>query len=87
LTACQTQQEQIGPACLIDPSCGKSLYQNGANCTINGRRFTRFTGAKRDCAPCDQRNKYLRTPDKTRVRQVACYRGVPTPARKATPTG
>lgn len=54
---------------------GKSLYQNGANCTINGRLFTKFTGAKRDCVPCAQREKCLRTPDKTQVRQVAFYRG------------
>ena len=24
---------------------GKSLYQDGANCTINGRCFTKFSGA------------------------------------------
>lgn len=54
---------------------GKSLYQNGANCQINGRIFTKFTGAQRDCVPCAQRDQCLRTPGKTQVRQVAFYRG------------
>ena len=31
---------------------GKALYQNGANCTINGRRFTKFSGSQRDQAGC-----------------------------------
>ena len=54
---------------------GKSLYQNGANCQINGRLFTKFTGAQRDCGPCTQREKCLRTPGKTKVRQVSFCRG------------
>ena len=54
---------------------GKSLYQNGHNCHIGGRIFTKFTGTLRDCVPCNQREKCLRTPDKTQVRQVAFYRG------------
>ena len=54
---------------------GKKLYQNGANCTINGRRFTKFSGSQRDCLPCDHRAKCLRTPEKTKVRQVAFYQG------------
>ena len=59
---------------------GKTLYQNGAHCTINGRIFTKFSGTLRDCVPCDQRTQCLRTPEKTQVRQVAFYQG---PADKA----
>jgi transposase len=54
---------------------GKSLYQNGANCIHNGYLSTKFSGTLRDCVPCDQRAKCLRTPDKTQVRQVSFFRG------------
>ena len=54
---------------------GKSLYQNGANCIHNGYLSTKFSGALRDCVPCDQRARCLRTPDKTQVRQVSFFRG------------
>ena len=54
---------------------GKSLYQNGANCIHNGYLSTKFSGTLRDCIPCDQRAKCLRTPDKTQVRQVSFFRG------------
>ena len=54
---------------------GKSLYQNGSNCIHNGYLSTKFSGTLRDCVPCDQRAKCLRTPDKTQVRQVSFFRG------------
>ncbi|MCX7172676.1 MAG: transposase [Proteobacteria bacterium] len=54
---------------------GKTLYQNGANCIHNGQVGTKFQGALRDCVPCDQRDKCLRTPDKTKARQVCFFRG------------
>lgn len=54
---------------------GKTLYQNGSNCIHNGYVSTKFSGALRDCVPCDRREKCLRTPDKTRVRQVSFFRG------------
>ena len=54
---------------------GKTLYQNGSNCIHNGYRSTKFSGALRDCVPCDHREKCLRTPDKTKVRQVSFFRG------------
>lgn len=54
---------------------GKALYANGKHCQINGRLFTKFSGTLRDCGPCAQRDKCLRSPDKTKVRQVAFYRG------------
>ena len=54
---------------------GKALYQNGSNCIHNGYLSTKFSGTLRDCVPCDQRAKCLRTPDKTQVRQVSFFRG------------
>jgi len=54
---------------------GKSLYQNGANCNHKGLIGTKFQGALRDCVPCDQRAKCLRTPEKTKARQVMFFRG------------
>jgi transposase len=52
---------------------GKRLYSNGKQCTADGRRYAKFTGAKRDCGPCKLRQQCLRTPDKTPVRQVAIF--------------
>src|SRR5471030_2777879 len=54
---------------------GKSLYKNGSNCTINGYAAVKFQGAQRDCVPCTQRAKCLRTPQKTKTRQVVFFRG------------
>jgi hypothetical protein len=50
-------------------------YQNGANCLHNGLVGTKFQGAQRDCLPCELRDKCLRTPDKTKTRQVCFFRG------------
>lgn len=54
---------------------GKTLYQNGANCNHNGYIAVKFQGAQRDCVPCAQRNQCLRTPSKTKTRQVCLFRG------------
>ena len=54
---------------------GKRLYQNGSNCIHNGFIAVKFQGAQRDCLPCDQRNHCLRTPEKTKTRQVCFFRG------------
>lgn len=54
---------------------GKWLYQNGANCNHNGYIAVKFQGALRDCQPCTQREKCLRTPEKTQTRQVCFFRG------------
>jgi Transposase DDE domain len=35
----------------------------------------KFRGAKRDCVPCSQRNRCLRTPERTQTRQVAFFKG------------
>lgn len=53
----------IGPA-------GKALYQKGSNGLHNGHLATRFTGSQRDGVPCGLRARCLRTPERTRVRQV-----------------
>lgn len=54
---------------------GKQLYSNGSDCTINGYVAVKFQGAQRDCMPCTQSDKCLLKPDKTKVRQVAFFRG------------
>jgi transposase len=54
---------------------GKQLYQNGANCQHKGLIGTKFQGALRDCVPCEQRDQCLRTPEKTKARQVMFFRG------------
>jgi transposase len=58
---------------------GKQLYQNGSNCIHNGQIGTKFQGAQRDCVPCTERDKCLRTPDKTPTRQVMFFRGKADP--------
>ena len=59
---------------------GKALYSNGSVCTTNGRTHHKFSGAKRDCAPCTLRHQCLRTPDKTPIRQVSFFaRGQASP--------
>jgi len=62
---------------------GKQLYQNGSNCILNGRLTTRFSGAQRDCVPCTHRDKCLRHPEKTQVRQVTFYRGKVDPEHES----
>lgn len=54
---------------------GKSLYGHGSNCLTSGYVSIRFQGAQRDCLPCSHRNRCLRTPAKTKTRQVAFFRG------------
>lgn len=54
---------------------GKSLYRKGAQLATKGYLADRFQGAKRDCGPCPLRAKCLRTPERTKVRQVAFFTG------------
>ena len=54
---------------------GKRLYRNGRHCDINGLEAVKFTGAKRDCGPCELRAQCLRHPQRTPVRQVAIFLG------------
>jgi len=53
---------------------GKLLYRNGSNCIHNGYLALKFQGAQRDCLPCKLRAKCLRTPEKTKTRQVCFFR-------------
>jgi transposase len=52
---------------------GKKLYSSGSECTTNGRRHHKFKGTKRDCLPCELRERCLRYPEKTAIRQVAFF--------------
>lgn len=52
---------------------GKALHSNGSQCMANGRTHHKFSGAQRDCGPCDQRHRCLRYPERTPVRQVAFF--------------
>ena len=58
---------------LICPQ-GESLYSNGSQCIINGRRCHKFTGTLRGCGRCSQRERCLRHPERTKVRQVAIFK-------------
>jgi transposase len=63
---------------------GKSLHRKAHGVTIRGFIADRYQGAQRDCMPCPLRNLCIRTPAKTKTRQVAFFRGkVPstTPSR------
>ena len=54
---------------------GKPLYGNGRECKIGGYIAIKFRGGEGACVPCTQRDKCLRTPDRTRTRQVAFFIG------------
>ena len=54
---------------------GKSLDGHGGG-VINGYAVVRFEGAHRDCLPCAHRKRCLRTPEKTKTRQVAFFQGM-----------
>lgn len=54
---------------------GKSLYGSGSNINIRGYLANKFKGTKRDCVPCPLRQRCLKYPDKTEVRQVAFFTG------------
>lgn len=50
---------------------GQRLYSNGSHCRVNGRVYHKFTGSLAACMPCAQRERCLRHPQRTEVRQVA----------------
>ncbi len=54
---------------------GKKLYRNGSDCVFRGYAAVKFHGTVRDCVPCDQRERCLKTPETTRTRQVAFFKG------------
>lgn len=53
---------------------GKQLYQNGSSCWLKGYEFVKFSGPKKHCVPCTQRNQCLRHPERTPVRQVVFFK-------------
>jgi transposase len=61
---------------------GQALYANGRECKIGGYIAIKFRGSEGACGPCTQRDQCLRTPDKTRTRQVAFFIGK-LPAKNA----
>ena len=60
---------------LREVATSKTLYGHGKNCIHNGYTAVKFQGAQRDCVPCEQRDRCLRTPAKTQTRQVAFFQG------------
>ena len=63
--------DQAARSCICP--AGKKLYSTGSACSTHGRKHHKFQGAKRDCVPCDLRDKCLRYPDRTQTRQVAFF--------------
>jgi hypothetical protein len=57
---------------------GKRLYSNGSHCTIDERIYHKFSGALRDCGSCTLRQKCLRHPERTPVRQVVKLKAIQT---------
>jgi hypothetical protein len=60
---------------LREVATSKALYGNGSHCVINGYVAVKFQGAQLDCVPCEQRDKCLRTPARTKTRQVSFFQG------------
>ncbi len=54
---------------------GKQLYRHGKECVKKGLVFVQFQGTLRDCGRCQLRDQCLRTPEKTKTRQVAFFQG------------
>jgi len=52
---------------------GKRLYRNGRHHNLRGFEALKFTSTKRDCTHCPLRNRCLRHPELTPVRQVAIF--------------
>lgn len=52
---------------------GQRLYSNGSHCQVNGRVHHKFTGSRASCVPCGHRQRCLRHPERTQVRQVAIF--------------
>ena len=54
---------------------GQSLQGSGSECNIGGYIAMKFKGSETSCVPCTQCDQCLRTPEKTKVRQVAFFVG------------
>lgn len=53
---------------------GKQLYQSGSSCWLKGYEYVKFTGPKKHCVPCTQRDKCLRHPERTPTRSVVFFK-------------
>jgi len=54
---------------------GKRLYRNGGNVILDRNRAIKFRSCKTDCRVCEVREKCLRHPDRSEVRQVCFIQG------------
>lgn len=54
---------------------GKRLYRNGGNVIVSGNKAIKFRSRKTDCRICEVREKCLRNPDTSEVRQVCFLQG------------
>ena len=54
---------------------GQVLRGRGGQSNVNGYIAIKFKGSQTACGPCTRRDKCLRTPDKTKTRQVAFFIG------------
>jgi transposase len=83
------RRQENGARCLFRPEdftydeakrtcvcpAGKHLYRNGANITIRGFIGRKFTAPKSACLSCTLRDRCLRHPKRTQVRQVVFFSG------------
>jgi transposase len=63
---------------------GEHLYSSGNACNINGRIAHKFTGTIKGCGSCQLRDRCLRHPERTRVRQVSFFAKAQPAAHAAT---
>jgi transposase len=54
---------------------GKRLYRNGGNVILDRNTAIKFRSRKTDCRGCEVRERCLRNPDKSEVRQVCFIQG------------
>lgn len=54
---------------------GKRLYRNGGNVVLNDKTAIKFRSCKTHCRVCEVREKCLRHPEKSEVRQVCFIQG------------
>ena len=64
--------DAVAPTCVCP--AGKTLYRKDQSRIVNGSTSEQFRGTLRDCGACPLRARCLRTPDTTRVRNVAFMR-------------
>ena len=68
-----TIYDETAQACICP--AGKQLYRYGSHRVINGYAAVKFRGAQRDRLPYSHRDRCSSHPERTKVRQVAFFRG------------